>query len=170
MNPTPGQDAITEYRRAKIASIILRKPRITQRQIVTALSDPDNGDPLFNPETGREFSVATVCRDIKAIKREWRKQRNEDVDGFLAVELAKIDEAEAAAWNEDPPNQAALVALFRHRSKLLGLEYGKRPKLPPAPASVPPVDADEQSNLDETLEAMSLDELRALVNGDTIPE
>jgi len=46
--------------------------------------------------TGR--CKATVCRDLKAIRAEWRKQAVQDIGEKIADELAKVNNVERQAW------------------------------------------------------------------------
>ena len=43
-------------------------------------------------------SVATVCRALEAVRKEWQASRIRDFDELISIELAKIDHLERVAW------------------------------------------------------------------------
>lgn len=82
-------------RRRRVARLRLRG--LTQREIVKAL--PRGDDPLLNPDTGKPYELATVCRDLKAIQAEWRASYVEDIGEHKARHLAELREVRRAAWS-----------------------------------------------------------------------
>ena len=46
-----------------------------------------------------ELSVDTVRRDLKVVQKEWRSKMEEERKSLLAVEIAKLDNMEKAAWD-----------------------------------------------------------------------
>ena len=53
---------------------------------------------MINPETGRPYSLAIINRDMIALRKEWRERAAQAIDEHRASILAKLDEAERAAW------------------------------------------------------------------------
>lgn len=69
-----------ESRRTDVARLYLRGK--SQQQIADEL----------------EVTRKTVWSDIQAIRAEWKKERLDDAEELINIELAKIDQMEAEAW------------------------------------------------------------------------
>lgn len=104
-----------ERRRQFIASTLVRKPNISQRQIRTVLAA--NG--IVNPDTGEPYSLGTINADIKAIRQTWRQRRQQDAETWIDFELAKLDEIEEAAWRKEDLN--SVFKAQARRDRYLGL-------------------------------------------------
>ena len=84
-------------RRVRVAQLALRG--LTQREIVRVLAHPPHSiSPVLNPDTKKPYDLATINRDLKALRKEWRKRSAEATDEHRALTLAKLDEVERAAW------------------------------------------------------------------------
>jgi hypothetical protein len=75
----------------------------------------------------------TVCRDLKIIRREWRRVMAEEYATLAAEQLPRIDAIEAAAWDGwersrrdggagDPRFLKAALSCVERRCKLIGAD------------------------------------------------
>ncbi len=62
-------------------------------------------------EIGKQVGISkpTVCRDLKEVRKEWLEQRTSDVEQRALIELAKIDNLEAEAWDSYHKSKAPAV-------------------------------------------------------------
>lgn len=101
-----------EGRRAQIAGLLLLHK--SGRQIAHELG----------------VGVATVLRDIKAIRAEWKAQRLRDYDEHVAEDLARLAEVEAAVLPQAIEGNLDAVDreldIMKRRADLLGLDAPKR--------------------------------------------
>ena len=112
---TPRKDEII-IRREAIAA--MRARGLTQRQI---------RDSLLNMKPPIEVSIATVNRDLKIIRAEWKQKATESIDEWIASELADLDELEKQAWREK--RYDLILKIKDRRAKLLGLDKPMRTEL-----------------------------------------
>lgn len=112
---TPRKDEII-IRREAIAA--MRARGLTQRQI---------RDSLLNMKPPIEVSIATVNRDLKIIRAEWKQKATESIDEWIASELADLDELEKHAWREK--RYDLVLKIKDRRAKLLGLDKPMRTEL-----------------------------------------
>ena len=112
---TPRKDEII-IRREAIAA--MRARGLTQRQI---------RDSLLNMKPPIEVSIATVNRDLKIIRAEWKQKATESIDEWIASELADLDELEKQAWREK--RYDLVLKIKDRRAKLLGLDKPVRTEL-----------------------------------------
>lgn len=106
---------IVIIRRERVASLVARG--LTQREIAHALAN-DKNSPILNPDTGEAFDVATINRDLQALRKENRERTAASIDEHAARQYAEIQEIKRAAWAGKNP-QLALAALDKEM-KLLG--------------------------------------------------
>lgn len=116
---TAGQD-VTAIRRQQIATILIRRPRVSQRQIQDALTKQG----MTNPATGKAWSLGTVNNDIQHIREEAAERMRRDSDQWLAEELDKLEKLEQDAW--DASDRRTVLACMQRRHKLLGLDAPDR--------------------------------------------
>jgi hypothetical protein len=74
-------------------------------------------------------SIQLVNQDVQALQAEWRELHARDRDVWMAQELAKLDAAEAVAWDHVRTNVKGklfgldrVLAIMDRRAKLLGLD------------------------------------------------
>lgn len=103
-----------ERRRQLVASLLLREPGITQRQIQDRLEQLD----FLNPRTDLPYSIATVNTDIKALRQLWRENATRDITSHQSRILASLREAEKAAWEKS--NIGLVLKSLKQQSDLLG--------------------------------------------------
>jgi len=96
----------------------MRARGLTQRQI---------RDSLLNMKPPIEVSIATVNRDLKIIRAEWKQKATESIDEWIASELADLDELEKQAWREK--RYDLILKIKDRRAKLLGLDKPMRTEL-----------------------------------------
>ena len=111
----PQVDART-LRREAVAS--LRARRLTIRAIIENLKK-------LNPPI--QASHATIVRDLKAIREEWKDRASEKIGEWIASELADMDELEKQAWREK--RYDLVLKIKDRRAKLLGLDKPNRVEL-----------------------------------------
>jgi DNA-binding transcriptional MerR regulator len=113
-NKRVGHDEQVEDRRRTVASLRLRG--LTVREIQMALAEVRK----FNPKDGTPWGLATIQRDIDALKKRWREDAAANFAEHQAKLNAELNELKRQAWrNEDLAN--VLKAIEQQR-KLLGLD------------------------------------------------
>ena len=113
---TPTRADVIAMRREAVAA--MRARGLTQRQI---------RDSLLNMKPPIEVSIATVNRDLKIIRAEWKQKATESIDEWIASELADLDELEKQAWREK--RYDLILKIKDRRAKLLGLDKPMRTEL-----------------------------------------
>ena len=107
-------NGMMERRRQAIASLLVRKPKASQREIQEWV-----GHNILNPDTGEPYSLGTINNDLRVIRETWRERAQADYADWVAEELARIEEVEAAAWKRD--DMELVLKCSDRRCKLLGL-------------------------------------------------
>ncbi len=109
---------IAAGRRRRVAALVLRG--LTQREIVLALADPSSSEGcLTNPESGKPFSLATIHRDIVALREQWLAESLADIQSHKSGVLAELTEVKRAGWVEADLN--VVLRALSQQAKLLGL-------------------------------------------------
>lgn len=98
---TSQQDAILA-RREQVASLRLRG--LTVREIATIL----------------QVGVATIDRDLDALKAEWQANAAQDMEVHRAKMLAELEAVKAAGWGEKSPE--TVIKAIALESKLRGTD------------------------------------------------
>lgn len=109
-----------ERRRTLIASLLVRNPRITRRQLHEMLARPMSQGGLRNPDTGEPYSLGTIQNDVDEIRAEWERKRLQSTSEWVARELAVYEELEMQAWRDG--DLAEVRRVSEARRKLLGLD------------------------------------------------
>ena len=107
---------IRERRRQLVAQLMVRRPRVTQRQLRAALAERGH----VNPETGAPWSLGTINRDVEAIREKARARMEDDANTWRARELEMLRALQADAW--DAGEYRTVVSISKRRAKLLGLD------------------------------------------------
>lgn len=111
------QNDVATIRRERVAA--LRARGLTLREIQAALADPRNGAfYMVNPSTGAPYDLATISRDMSAVRAASKKAAGKAVDDHRARQFAELQEIKRAAWAAKD-SKAALAALGLEM-KLLG--------------------------------------------------
>ena len=155
LNKNRGSTALMiDIRRQRIAAILVRRPRITQRQIYELLAGPVDRGGLRNPATGEPYSLGTINLDIEALRAEMRQRLTQDASTWIAHELDKLDAIEEAAWNEK--DFATLLKAMKRRADLLGLD---------APTKIAPTTPDGNDEYTGLSDTERLERLTRLFDG-----
>lgn len=96
VNTNSSQTEIIAARRQQVARLRLRG--LSMRDIAQALALPPLS--LVDMKTGKPYSAATICNDLKAIEAEWKASAQADIAAWKAKQLAEIAELKRAAWLE----------------------------------------------------------------------
>jgi hypothetical protein len=103
-----AEEARIAERRRKVGANLLSG--LSYRQIASAL----------------EVSAATIASDVKAILAELHEDAKEDVDRHRALELARLDRAQNAIWNDVTNGRLEAIDRFLkisdRRARLLGMD------------------------------------------------
>lgn len=122
-------EVVRELRQQIIATLLARKPRITQREIHAYLSAKgvDGRPRLVNPDTGQPFALGTINKDIKDLRSEYRDKRDAGRDEWVAQLLLSYEEMLSEAWKgKDLELARKVMADIR---KLLGLDEPERKEI-----------------------------------------
>ena len=82
-------------RRSFIAESLLIY-NLTQAEIVDALAEAGH----VNPKTGEPWSIGTVNRDVSILREEWEQKAAADYAKHVQSQLARVQQAQAAAWSK----------------------------------------------------------------------
>lgn len=107
---------IRDRRRQLVAEIMVRRPRVTQRQVRDALTEQGH----INPETGEAWSLGTINRDVEAVREQAQKRMNRSAEEWRSQELEMLRELQADAWEEG--EYRTVIQVSKRRAKLLGLD------------------------------------------------
>jgi DNA-binding transcriptional MerR regulator len=94
INQNSSQQDVIAARRQQVARLRLRG--LSMRDIAQALALPPLS--LVDAKTGKPYSAATICNDLK--EAEWRASAQADIAAWKAKQLAEIAEVKRAAWLE----------------------------------------------------------------------
>lgn len=106
--PRPATPDERDDRRTKVATLLLA--HATQGQIGTMLG----------------VSRQTVNADVKAIRQQWREERAEAYDRYVAEDVKRLEALERAIWPQAMGGKLLAVdrvlAIISQRSQLIGTE------------------------------------------------
>lgn len=112
MTVTSKKRAEIEERRKKVAANLLGG--LTYRDMAPTLA----------------VSIGTIANDVKTILGRWEREQIKDVDGWVRLELTRLDRALNAIWNKvldgDLKAIDAFLSISGRRAKLLGLDAPDR--------------------------------------------
>ena len=115
-------EIVMEMRRQAVASILARRPRVTQREIWAHLAGEDRGGVprIINPDTGEPFSLGTINNDIQTLRDEYREKRKKSCDEWVERVLLIYEDLLLQAQREgDLSETRRIIADLR---KLMGLD------------------------------------------------
>jgi hypothetical protein len=111
-----------EQRRRLVAAMVLR--RLTVREMVAELAS------LPARERPGSFSVATLWRDVQALKAEWAAARAAEVAQLVDEEVVRLNELEKVWWpralGTDREATDRVLAIQRQRAQYLRIGPGAR--------------------------------------------
>ena len=105
-----------DLRRQKVAQLLVRRPRITVRQMQTALLKSGH----YNPRTDEKWSRQTVQNDIEHVREQARENMDRGANEWRAIELDRLQELQKEAWDEG--DRDLVLRCMKRRAKLLGLD------------------------------------------------
>jgi len=105
-----------ELRRQKVAQLLVRRPRITVRQVQKTLLKSGH----YNPDTNEAWSVGTVQSDIEHVRGQARENMERDANEWRAIELDRLQELQKEAWDEG--DRDLVLRCMKRRANLLGLD------------------------------------------------
>lgn len=120
VNTNSSQTEIIAARRQQVARLRLRG--LSMRDIAQALSLPPLS--LVDVKTGKPYSAATICNDLKAIEAEWRAAAQADIAAWKAKQLAEIAEVKRAAWLEK--DLTTVLSALKHEADITGTKAPAR--------------------------------------------
>lgn len=120
MTSNKGAEVAADRRQQLVASLLVRNPRITRRQIQELLARPVEHGGVVNPLTGNPYALSTIHLDVDAIRAEWQEKRLQSADKWVAGELATLEELQIQAWRNG--DLAEVRRISAERRKLLGLD------------------------------------------------
>lgn len=104
----------TEMRRLRVAELLAARPGMSERAIARELG----------------CSAVTAHRDVRAVRAEWARRRQDLVEQAAAEDLARTDAALAALWPAVLAGKGwavdRLVSLLTYRARVLGLEMHRQ--------------------------------------------
>lgn len=113
--------------------------------------------------TGTGVSVGTICRDVKIILQEWREARVDQVDDWIELQVARLDELISAVWKEAMRGEVQaidrVVKLMETQGRLLKFDE-------PAPQqhTITTLNADEFARLRSQAQAKAKAEQKQVVS------
>lgn len=111
-------EGVMERRRTMVSGLLLRG--LTQREIQTALAGKGgirNGD-------NKPWSIATVNRDVQAVKLAWQREYASDYNTHVARMMAEYREIRRQAWRDKALDIVLKCCILE--CKLLGLDRPDR--------------------------------------------
>ena len=113
-----SHQSVIDQRRTLVSRLRLRGA--SQREIVSMLQR----EGLVNHETGKPWSLATVNRDIDAIRKEWQREYAATYDEHISEMRSQIREVRREAWRQG--DLELVLRCCAQEAKLLGLDKPDR--------------------------------------------
>ena len=113
-----SHQAVIDQRRTLVSWLRLRGA--TQREIVAMLLK----EGIVNQETGKAWSLATVNRDIDAVRKEWQREYAATYDEHVSEMRTQIREVRREAWRLKDLD--LVLKCCTQEAKLLGLDKPDR--------------------------------------------
>ena len=123
MSRNKERDDIIADRRRKVAALLVRQ--WTQREIVKALAAQQD----VNHETGEPWDLATIHRDIKALRQMWREEALQDISLHQAQRLMEFAEVKRRGWIDGDMN--VVLRAMKQEAEMFGFD---------APQKIAPTD------------------------------
>lgn len=118
---------VVEARRELVAELAAR--RLTQRAIVRALNKnvdnarragklPPGGS--YNPVTNNYWCLATINKDLQAIRKKWHENAQASIEKMREQQLAEISAVIRAAWSNN--DLRTVLSALKLQAELFGLD------------------------------------------------
>ena len=85
-----------DQRRQIVASILLRTPNVTQREIVVKLTEQG----FVNPNTEKPYSLTIVHKDVNFLQAQWRENAMESINKWKGLQIEQLNEIIRYAWKK----------------------------------------------------------------------
>ena len=108
-----------EQRRRLVSTMLIRRPNITRRELHAEIAKR-----MQNPKTDEPFSLSTIQNDVTVLREGWKQRTNQNVDEWIAEEIATVDELQGDAWSER--EYQVVLRCVQERAKLKGLYSPER--------------------------------------------
>jgi hypothetical protein len=110
-----------ELRRIEVARLLME--RKNYREILAALND------LPKERRPKNVSLATISRDVQALRVEWVKEQGRGLEEWVAEEVERLNQLEKVWWplamTADKEATDRVLAIQRQRAWLLGIGGGR---------------------------------------------
>ena len=103
-----------DKRRKYVATMLLRSPKITQREICDQLAEQN----FTNPDTGEPYSLGTINSDVKALQEQWREEAQDDIALWKGLQVEQINEVIREAWKKKDLNN--ILKAIKMQSDIIG--------------------------------------------------
>ena len=103
-----------DKRRKYVATMLLRSPKITQREICDQLAEQN----FTNPDTGTPYSLGTINADVKALQEQWREEAQDDIALWKGLQVEQINEVIREAWKKKDLN--SVLKAIKMQSDIVG--------------------------------------------------
>ena len=103
-----------DQRRKFVATMLLRSPKITQREICDQLAEQN----FTNPDTGTPYSLGTINSDVKALQEQWREEVQDDIALWKGLQVEQINEVIREAWKKKDLNN--ILKAIKMQSDIIG--------------------------------------------------
>ena len=104
----------TDQRRKIVASMLLRAPKITQREIRDRLAD----EGFYNPDTKKPYALGTINADVKYLQEQWREEAQENIALWKGLQVEQINEVIREAWKSKDLNN--VLKAIKMQSDIIG--------------------------------------------------
>jgi len=117
MNPNSqgNGNGLKEFRRQLITSLLIRRPNITQRQILATLAKQ-----VINPKSGKPYALGTINKDLRIIREGWQEKAERNYGIWVAEMVATLEEVEKEGWATGDSN--IVLKALAQKAKLKGLD------------------------------------------------
>lgn len=105
-----------DQRRSIVASMLLRHPGVTQREICDKLEE----QRFTNPDSGKPYSLGTINGDVQALQKEWREEAQAEIAEWKALQIEQINEVIRQAWKDKDLN--SVLKSIKMQSDIIGTQ------------------------------------------------
>lgn len=105
-----------DQRRSIVASMLLRHPGVTQREICDKLEE----QRFTNPDSGKPYSLGTINADVQALQKEWRDEAQAEIAAWKALQIEQINEVIRQAWKDKDLN--SVLKSIKMQSDIIGTQ------------------------------------------------
>ena len=104
----------TDQRRKIVASMLLRAPKITQREIRDRLAD----EGFYNPDTKKPYALGTINSDVQYLQDQWREEAQENISQWKGLQIEQLNEVIRQAWRDG--DLRTIISAIKVQSDIIG--------------------------------------------------